>query len=170
MKFIPWSAETCEHLRRLLKTGAAWHWSARCQTSFDELKKRSSQPPVLAYFDSAAPTYFTCDASAVALGAVLSQQGGEEPPIAFASRTLSPAEWNYSASEREALVYLWAGEHWHFYLYSRLFILITDHQSLLSSGGSCIALCVCIARRTTCFSTTFLSFFNEIVSTWSLIA
>ena len=62
-------------------------------------------------------------------GALLSQhQGGEERPIAFASRTLSSAERNYSASE-----------HWHFYVYGRQFTLITDHQALktlLSSGGS----------------------------------
>ena len=140
MKFIPGFAALCEPLRRLLKADAVWNWSAGCQTSFDELKKRVSQPPVLAHFDSSAPTFITCDASAVALGALLSQQqGGEERPIAFASRTLSPAERNYSTSEREALACLWACEHWHFYVYGRQFTLITDHQALktlLSSGGS----------------------------------
>jgi hypothetical protein len=140
MKFIPGFSELCEPLRKLLKSDAVWNWSTSCQTSFDELKKRVSQPPVLAHFDSSSPTFITCDASAVALGALLSQyQGGEERPIAFASRTLSPAERNYSASEREALACLWACEHWHFYVYGRQFTLITDHQALktlLSSGGS----------------------------------
>jgi hypothetical protein len=140
MKFIPGFEDLCEPLRRLLKADVEWNWSPACQTSFDELKQRISQPPVLAHFNPVAPIFITCDASAFALGAQLSQyQEGEERPIAFASRTLSPAERNYSASEREALACLWASEHWHFYVYGRRFTLVTDHQALktlLSSAGS----------------------------------
>ena len=84
--------------------------------------------------------FVTADASGFAVGACLSQWKDDvERPIAFASRTLSPAERKYSASEREALAALWACEKWHFYLYGRPFTLVTDHQaltSLLSTGGS----------------------------------
>ena len=123
MKSIPGFSELCKPLRKLLKSDAVWNWSTSCQTSFAELKKRVSQPPVLAHFNSSSPTFITCDASAVALGALLSQhQGGDERPIVFASRTLSPAERNYSASEREALACLWACEHWHFYVWSTVHV------------------------------------------------
>ncbi len=81
----------------------------------------------------------TCDASAVAVGAVLSQlHDGIERPIAFASRALSTAEQKYSVGEREALACIWACERWHMYLYGRSFTLRTDHQALttlMSSSG-----------------------------------
>ena len=140
LKFLSGFAELCEPLRRLLKADAVWNWSAECQRCFDELKRRLTCPPVLAHFDTSASTVVTCDASSVALGACLSQlhQDGERP-VAFASRTLSPTERKYSASEREALACMWACEHWNFYLYGRHFTLVTDHQALktlLTTGGS----------------------------------
>jgi hypothetical protein len=140
LKFISGFAELCEPLRRLMKADAVWNWSPECQRCFTELKRRLTCPPVLAHFDTLASTVVTCDSSSVALGACLSQQHHDgERPIAFASRTLSPAERKYSASEREALACLWACEHWNYYLYGRVFKLVTDHQSLktlLTTGGS----------------------------------
>ena len=56
-----------------------------------------------------------------------------EVPIAFASRTLSPAERNYATNEHEALSAFWACEHWKKFLLGRPFTLKTDHASLMSS-------------------------------------
>jgi len=45
-------------------------------------KSQLTSPPVLAQFDLASPTHVTCDASALAIGAVMSQlQGRVERPI-----------------------------------------------------------------------------------------
>ena len=140
LKFVPGFADICEPLRQLLKADAVWSWTPACQYSFEELKRRLSSPPVLAHFDVTRPTLVTCDASAVAIAATLSQRhDGKELPVAFASRTLSVTVRRYSASEREAPACLWACEHWHFFLYGRRFTLITDHQALktlLTTGGS----------------------------------
>jgi hypothetical protein len=140
LKFVPRFADLGEPLRALLKPEVSWHWTPECQASFDEIKRRIASPPILAHFDVTADTFVTADASGFAVGACLSQwKNGVERPIAFASRTLSPTERKYSASEREALAALWACEKWHFYLYGRSFTLVTDHQaltSLLSMGGS----------------------------------
>ena len=76
----------------------------------------------------------------IALGAVLSQEiNGKNHPIAFASKTLSPAKRKYSAGEREALACICACEHWHNFLFGRKFTLRTDHEALttlLTSSGS----------------------------------
>jgi hypothetical protein len=140
MKFVPDFAQLSLPLRQLLKPDSAWNWTRECQEAFDTLKARIASPPVLAHFDTDAETIVTCDASAVALGACLSQRvNGEERPIAYASRLLTKAEAKYSASEREALACLWASEKWHFFLYGRHYTLVTDHaalRTLLTAGGT----------------------------------
>ena len=140
LKFVPDFADIADPLRKLLKANAQWTWTDNHQRRFDLLKRRVAEPPILAHFDVNFETVVTCDASAVAIGATLSQRlNGVEHPVAFASRTLSDAERRYSASEREALACMWACEHWHFYLYGRRFTLVTDHQALktlLTTGGT----------------------------------
>ncbi len=97
------------------------------------LKAQLTSPPVLAHFSTSCDTLVTCDASATAIGAVLSQvQNGVEKPIAFASRALNPTEQRYTVGEREALACIWACERWHLYLYGRHFTLRMDHHTLVT--------------------------------------
>ncbi len=65
----------------------------------------------------------------VGLVAVLSQMdaGGQENPIAYASRKLQPRERNYSTIEKECL---WALKIFYMYLYGKQFEIQTDHQPL----------------------------------------
>jgi hypothetical protein len=58
---------------RFVKDYAALSWSAECETSFREIKRRLASPPILALFDVSADTILTCDASSIAVGACLSQ-------------------------------------------------------------------------------------------------
>ena len=80
------------------------------QHSFELIKNKIVSPPVLAHFDVKASTIVTCDASSVAIGACLSQiHQGEESPIAFASRTLTPAERRYTQHQNAKLYSLHVG-------------------------------------------------------------
>lgn len=58
--------------------------------------------PVLAMPDYTKPFAIACDASDVAIGAVLTQEvSGEEHPICYFSQKLSASERKYSVTERE---------------------------------------------------------------------
>ncbi len=140
MRFLPQYSTITYPLRQLLKKDAPWTWSSACSDAVRTLKELLTNPPVLAHFSLDCPTLVTCDASATAAGAVLSQlQNGIERPVAFASRAFSLTEQKYSTGERESLACVWAWEHWHAYIYGRKFTLRTDHQALsalMSPSGS----------------------------------
>ena len=73
-----------------------------------------------------------CNASPYGVGAVLSQidEQGVERPVAYASRTLSQPEQNYSQLEKEALALIFGTKQFHNYIYGCSFILYTDHKPL----------------------------------------
>jgi len=69
------------------------------------MKKRFTEELVLAMPDHLKPFQIESDASNYATGAVLSQldSNGDRHPVAFYSRTFSPAEQNYDIHNREPL-------------------------------------------------------------------
>ena len=64
------------------------------------------------------------------LGAVLSHDPQKKEIVHCASRTLAPAERNYSNVEREALGVIFGIKRFHQYLAGRKFIVQTDHHPL----------------------------------------
>ena len=89
------------------------------------------------HYDPALELIVAGDASDYGLGVVLSQKmrNGEEQPVAFASRSLSAAEKNYSQAEKETLACIFAVKRFHSYLCGREFTLTTDHKPLLTLLG-----------------------------------
>jgi len=108
-----------------------YDWNQECQVSFDNLKSKLSNTPVLAFPDFKVQFILTTDASTVGLGAVLSQvQESTERLISFASRQLNKAESAYSASELETLAVVWATKYFRFHLYWKKVLVRTDHAAL----------------------------------------
>lgn len=144
-KFLPNLATILEPLHDLLRKDSRWHWSRKCDEAFATCKKMLSDKSVLQLYDVKKPLQITCDASEYGLGAVLSHvENGNEKPIAFASRSLSPSERNYAQIEKEALSIVFAVKKFHKYLYGRDFNVLTDHQPLttlldLKRQGSAVA-------------------------------
>ena len=73
------------------------------------------------------------DASGWGLGACLHiVHENEELPVAFYSRQLQGAEKHYSITELESLAIVAAIEHFEYFLYGALVMVITDHQACTS--------------------------------------
>lgn len=122
-------------LNRLTSTGKKappFTWSPEAEESFQTLKQALVSAPILACPDFSKPFSLHCDASSFGIAGMLAQEiNGAEHPIAFASKSLSKCEMNYSATEREALAVVFAVEHFRPYLEgSKPFKIITDHASL----------------------------------------
>jgi hypothetical protein len=72
-----------------------------CQISFEILKQKLSTTPVLRGPNWSLPFHICTDASDIALGAVLGQRENQIPyAIYFVSKNLSPAEVNYTVTEK----------------------------------------------------------------------
>ena len=101
-RFIANLATVLHPLNRLLKHNVKWEWNKECNSAFEDAKSKLLSAPVLVHYD---PRLKLCLATDDGLGSVLSHvmPNGEERPIAFASRTLTPAECNYPQLEKEAL-------------------------------------------------------------------
>ncbi|KAL7297542.1 hypothetical protein TKK_0009902 [Trichogramma kaykai] len=95
--------------------------------AFNKCKELITNAPILQYPDFDKKFHITSDASNVAVGAVLSQEGH---PISFFSRTLNSAEQNYSTIEKELLAIVEACRHFRSYVYGRKFVIEKDHKPL----------------------------------------
>ena len=136
-KFIPNLASILHPLHSLLRSGQPWNWSHCCQRAFETAKKSLVEAPLLAHYDQDLPIALAGDASTYGVGAVISHKmpDGTERPLAFASRTLSASERNYSQVEKEALSLIFGIKRFHQYLYGCHFTLITDHKPLTTILG-----------------------------------
>ena len=114
-KFIQSLADLSAPLNKLLRKDTPWQWTSECQQSFDQIKEALTSTRVLAHYDSKLPVGLAYDASAVGVGAVLFHryEDGAERPIAYASKSLTQAEKNYSQIEREALSIIYGVKKFH---------------------------------------------------------
>ncbi|CAA9995134.1 unnamed protein product [Nesidiocoris tenuis] len=136
-RFVPNLATMAQPLYNLTRKGTAFVWDAACRKSFEKIKAELASERFLAHYDPSLPIVIATDASNVGLGAVISHiVNGMERPIAYASRTLTKAETNYSVIDREALGIKWGIFKFFQYLYGRRFTLYTDHKPLVHIFGS----------------------------------
>ncbi|XP_044747447.1 uncharacterized protein K02A2.6-like [Coccinella septempunctata] len=136
-RFIPNLSTILHPLYELLKKDKKWDWSDNCRKAFEQIKSFLASPRVLVHFDPLMKIKLTVDASPYGVAAVLSHilPTGIDRPIAFASRTLSNSEKNYSHIEKEGLAIIFAVLKFHQYLYANKFKLVTDNKALISIFG-----------------------------------
>ena len=129
-KFIPNMADITKHLYKLIEKNAIWEWKNECDNSFQVLKQRLSESPVLSMYDPDIPLKVDCNASKYGLRAALSRKysDGTEKPIAYDSRTLNKNEINYSQVDKEGASIIFALTKFNQYLFGNNFTLTTDNK------------------------------------------
>lgn len=131
-RYISGYSDIAKPLYCLTEKGMKFSWNDSCNIAFNTLKKCLIEAPVLCFPDFTKPFVLTTDASNVGLGAILSQHCDDgQRVIAYASRRLTKAERQYSATERECLGVVWGVEQFKVYLYGRQFELCTDYNPLV---------------------------------------
>ena len=128
-KFLPNLAKLLRPLYDLLQSATTWNWGESQEQAFCKAKELLSSIPLLTHYDPEKPLVLSCDASPYGVGAVLLEDQSERP-IAYASRTLSPAERKYAQLDKEALSIVFGVKHFHQYLYGRKFFILSDHKPL----------------------------------------
>jgi hypothetical protein len=139
--FIKGYSAIAKPLLELTRQATLWHWDPPQKNTFETLKAKMCEKPVLQQPDFTKMFYLQTDTLAYSMGAVLSQEGGtpnsptQKPkhhPITYFSATFTPMEQNYSIYERESLGVVKSLDHWRPYLIwtKKPFIIETDHENL----------------------------------------
>ena len=114
------------------KKGQNIQWTDEAEAAFIKIKELLVSAPILVQPDFTKKFTIQSDASQTALGGVLTQViDNEERVIAYASRSLSRAERNYTTLERELLAVLFCIDKFKAYVEGVRFSVITDNYSLL---------------------------------------
>ena len=128
-KFIPHLSDELQPLQNLLKADVMWNWSSNQNECFHKMKQLVTSTPTLQFYNPDKPLTIENDASEYGIGSAMYQEG---KPIAFASRTLTPAERKYAQIEKEMLAIVYGLRKFHHFTYGRDVTVITDHKPLVA--------------------------------------
>ena len=134
-RFIREYGRIVKPLVRLTRKEIPFLFDQGCRTAFEELKKRLTTAPVLGHYDPLRQSMLELDASDGVVAGILSQLDETDQqwhPIAYFSKTMNPAEYNYEIHDKEMLAIVRALEQWRAELEglpSQIQIL-SDHKAL----------------------------------------
>ena len=134
-KFILNFANIAKPLFKLVKKGVKFVWGKEQEESFNELKLKLASAPILVMPDFEKQFIIRTDASFDGIGGVLLQkdENGIEKPIHFVSRSLKPAEKNYSITDLEGTAATYCVQKFKSYISGNKneTLLFTDHKPLV---------------------------------------
>jgi hypothetical protein len=114
-------------LHELTKNGVPFRWGPSQQKSFDALKSKLTQAPLLQLPDFDRTFELECDVSGIGIGGVLIQGG---KPVALFSEKLHGPTLNYSTYDKELYALVRVLQTCQHYLWSKEFVIHSDHESL----------------------------------------
>ncbi|CAK1595240.1 unnamed protein product [Parnassius mnemosyne] len=131
-RFIKDFAILARPLTTLLKKDVKWQWSYEEQKSFETLKTKLVQRPVLALYNPEAETQLHTDASKLGIAGILLQRNSNciLQPIAYYSRQTNPDEQKLHSFELETLAVVASLNKFRVYLLGIKFKIFTDCNAL----------------------------------------
>ncbi|GJX87364.1 reverse transcriptase domain-containing protein [Tanacetum coccineum] len=128
-RFIQDFSKIARPMTHLLEKETPFFFSKECIESFNTLKRKLTEAPILIAPDWDLPFELMCDASDFAIGAVLGQRKNKHfQLIYYASKTMTEAQAHYTTTEKELLAVVYAFEKFRSYL-----VLSKSINSMLSS-------------------------------------
>ena len=130
-RFIRDFSKIARPLCRLLEKDTKFNFDESCHNSFEEIKSRLVEAPIMAKPDWNREFEIMCDASDFAMGAVLGQKAEKVfKVIYYASKTFNEARENYSTTEKEMLAIVFTCEKFRPYILGSHVIIHTDHAEI----------------------------------------
>ena len=138
-KFVPRFADIARPLTSLTKKDIEFHWTEKCQASFELLKEALMKEPILRYPNPKDPYILYTDASKYAWACVLTQphwhKVGEPKttvnhPITYVSGLFKGSQLNWAALTKEAYAIYMSIKKLNYYLEDAEIILMCDHLPL----------------------------------------
>ncbi|KAK5775521.1 hypothetical protein PVK06_043419 [Gossypium arboreum] len=108
-RFVEGFSMIASPMTKLLQKNVKFEWTDKCQQSFEKLKARLTEAPILVQPESGKEFVIYSDASLTGLGCVLMQEG---KVVAYASRQLKPHEKNYPTHDLELAAVVFALKIW----------------------------------------------------------
>ena len=130
-RFIRDFSKVARPLCRLLEKDTKFKFHESCQRSFEDIKSRLVEAPIMAKPDWNKEFEIMCDASDYAMGAVLGQRTDKVfRAIYYAYKTFNEAQENYFTTEKEMLAIVFECEKFRPFILGSHIIIHTDHAAI----------------------------------------
>jgi hypothetical protein len=130
-RFIKDFSKIARPLCNLLAKDVPFDFNDKCQTTFEIFKKKLTSTPIIQPPNWGLPFEIMSDASDYVVGVVLGQRVEKLPHVIYyASKTLNDAQFNYSTTEKELLVIVFALDKFRSYLLGSKVLVYLDHATL----------------------------------------
>ncbi|XP_049394594.1 uncharacterized protein LOC125858852 [Solanum stenotomum] len=130
-RFIKNFSKIARPMCSLLEKEVKFDFNEMCLKAFEMLKRNLIEAPILIALNWELPFELMCDASDVAVGAMLGQRKNKVfHSIYYASKTLDSAQANYTVTEKKMLALVFAFDKFRSYLVGTKVIVFTDHVAI----------------------------------------
>ncbi|XP_073948993.1 uncharacterized protein [Choristoneura fumiferana] len=132
-RFIAGFARIAKPLTVLTKSNVPWKWGQEQEASFQTLKAKLVERPILALYDPKFYTEVHCDASKLGVGGMLLQRTDEKSPlkaVAYYSKQTTKEEEHLHSYELETLAVVLSLKKFRTYLIGIPFKVYTDCNAL----------------------------------------
>ncbi|XP_050901999.1 uncharacterized protein LOC127109227 [Lathyrus oleraceus] len=130
-RFIRDFSKIAKPLTTLLVKDKAFLFDKECTMAFETLKRKLISAPIVIAPYWSLPFEIMCDASDIAVGAVLGQRREKLlHVIYYASHVLNPTQMNYATMEKDLLAVVYAFDKFRQYLLGSKVIVYMDHGAL----------------------------------------